>query len=82
MSSKQSTKYPEKRVIHAADIIQPQSDLLTVHEVAQMLRVDDTTVRRWVRDGALKAVILPHVGGRKILRIHRATIDTVLGGGK
>ena len=27
----------------------PEHNLLTVHEVAQLLRVDDTTVRRWVK---------------------------------
>jgi len=31
--------------------------LLTVHEVSSRLRVDDTTVRRWIKMGALD---LPH----------------------
>ena len=26
-------------------------DLLTVREVAEQLRVDDTTVRRWIKNG-------------------------------
>lgn len=30
------------------------SDLLTVSEVARILRVDDTTVRRWVKQGRLR----------------------------
>ena len=29
-------------------------ELLTVSEVAKILRVDDTTVRRWVKQGALE----------------------------
>ncbi len=29
-------------------------ELLTVSEVARRLRVDDTTVRRWIKSGALK----------------------------
>ena len=28
------------------------NDLLTVSEVARIFRVDDTTVRRWVKQGA------------------------------
>jgi excisionase family DNA binding protein len=55
------------------------SDLLTVSEVARILRVDDTTVRRWVKQGALEAVVLPHVNARQAYRIKRDTLDRVLG---
>lgn len=55
------------------------SDLLTVREVAKILRVDDTTVRRWVKQGALEAVVLPHVRTRQAYRIKRGTLDRVLG---
>jgi excisionase family DNA binding protein len=55
------------------------SELLTVSEVARMLRVDDTTVRRWAKEGALQAVILPHVNERKAYRIKRETLEKVLG---
>ncbi len=41
------------------------NQLLTVSEVAQILRVDDTTVRRWVKQGALQAIILPHRNARQ-----------------
>ncbi len=41
------------------------SELLTVSEVADILRVDDTTVRRWVKQSAHEAVILPHVSERQ-----------------
>ena len=54
------------------------SDLLTVREVAKQLRVDDTTVRRWVKCGALEAVILPHRGARQAYRIKRETLNKVL----
>jgi excisionase family DNA binding protein len=54
-------------------------DLLTVSEVARILRVDDTTVRRWVKQGALEAVVLPHVNERQAYRIKRSTLDKVLG---
>ena len=54
------------------------ADLLTVTEVAQILRVDDTTVRRWVRQGALEAIVLPHVNERQAYRIKRETLNKVL----
>jgi excisionase family DNA binding protein len=50
-------------------------ELLTVREVAQRLRVDESTVRRWIRDGVLETIVLPHRGKRQSYRIHRATID-------
>lgn len=55
-----------------------ESELLTVSEVANMLRVDSTTVRRWLKNGAMRAVSLPHVGKRQAYRIHKATLDTLL----
>jgi excisionase family DNA binding protein len=54
------------------------SELLTVREVALRLRVDDTTVRRWVKNGALQAVTLPHAGNRQSYRIKVSTLDTLL----
>lgn len=54
--------------------------LLTVSEVADIFRVDDTTVRRWIKGGALQAVILPHSeNGRQMYRILRETVDRILG---
>jgi excisionase family DNA binding protein len=58
------------------------NELLTVSEVARILRVDDTTIRRWVRDGALQAVILPHVNHRQAYRIKRETLEKVLTGSR
>ncbi len=55
------------------------SDLLTVAEVARILRVDGTTVRRWVKQGVLDAVVLPHVNARQAYRIRRETLDKMLG---
>jgi excisionase family DNA binding protein len=54
-------------------------ELLTVSEVARILRVDDTTVRRWVKQGTLEAVVLPHVNARQAYRIKRETLDKLLG---
>ncbi len=54
------------------------ADLLTVSEVAHTLRVDDSTIRRWVKQGVLEAVILPHVNDRQSYRIKRETMDRLL----
>jgi excisionase family DNA binding protein len=54
------------------------NDLLTVSEVAQILRVDETTVRRWVKIGALESVVLPHVNKRQAYRIKKETLDKLL----
>jgi excisionase family DNA binding protein len=55
------------------------NDLLTVAEVAQILRVDDTTVRRWIKQGVLDAVVLPHIHERQGYRIKRETLEKLLG---
>jgi excisionase family DNA binding protein len=55
------------------------SELLTVPEVARILRVDATTVRRWAKQGALEAVLLPTAGKRQGFRIKRETLDKLLG---
>jgi excisionase family DNA binding protein len=56
----------------------PKEVLLTVGEVARRLRVDGTTVRRWIATGALEAVILPHAGTRRIYRVKQSTLDALL----
>lgn len=53
-------------------------ELLTVREVARHLRVDDTTVRRWIKSGALEAVTLPHRGKRRGYRVRKLTLDALL----
>jgi excisionase family DNA binding protein len=55
-----------------------QDQLLTVSEVAEILRCDQTTVRRWVKNGVFEAVSLPHAGKRQAYRIKRETLDRVL----
>jgi excisionase family DNA binding protein len=54
------------------------NDLLTVQEVAGILLVDATTVRRWVKSGALEAVALPHQNIRTAYRIKRETVQKLL----
>ena len=53
-------------------------DLLTVKSVAKQLRVDETTVRRWIKDHVLEAVALPHVGTRVAYRVKRGTLQKLL----
>ena len=59
-------------------MVNDEGDLLTVREVAKQLRVDDTTVRRWIKNGVLEAITLPHRGARQAYRIRRATLDALL----
>ncbi|HYT28049.1 MAG TPA: helix-turn-helix domain-containing protein [Ktedonobacteraceae bacterium] len=53
-------------------------ELLTVQEVATRLRVNEATVRRWIKSGALEAIKLPHRGKREIYRVRRTTLNSVL----
>src|SRR5258708_10516563 len=43
--------------------------LLTIAEVAKRLRVDSTTVRRWISTGTLEAVMLPPLNKREKYRV-------------
>jgi excisionase family DNA binding protein len=52
--------------------------LLTVSEIAEVLRVDATTIRRWIKRGNMDALELPHRGNRRVYRVRRATIDRIL----
>jgi len=51
------------------------TELFTVHEMAEALRVDDTTVRRWIKSGALEAVRLPRTSKRESYRVRQKTIE-------
>lgn len=55
-----------------------EDELLTVREVAKRLRVDDTTVRRWIKSGALQAITLPHRGRRQAYRVKKSTMDGLM----
>lgn len=64
--------------IGAKKMPEEMDELLTVREVARRLRVDDTTVRRWIKSGALEAVTLPHRGRRQAYRVKKSTMDKLL----
>jgi len=59
-------------------MVEDMEELLTVREVARRLRVDDTTVRRWIKSGALEAITLPHRGRRQAYRVKKSTLDALL----
>jgi excisionase family DNA binding protein len=56
--------------------------LLTPKQVAKILNVDETTIRRWIKEGYIEAVKLPGSGSRKYHRIRKSTVDTILNQGK
>lgn len=53
-------------------------ELMTVSEVAEILRVDATTVRRWIKHRTIEAIELPHANKRAAYRIRRSTIEALL----
>ncbi len=61
-------------------MVEDMEKLLTVREVARRLRVDDTTVRRWIKSGSLEAITLPHKGRRQAYRIKQSTLDALMSG--
>ena len=50
---------------------------LTVAEVVDMLRVHEQTVRRWIRDGQLRAY---NIGGKSGYRVRGRDLDAFLEG--
>jgi excisionase family DNA binding protein len=56
------------------------NELLTVTEVAKKLRVNHTTVRRWITEGSIEAIVLPHQNKRQAYRIKQTTLDDILSG--
>lgn len=55
-----------------------EQDLLTINEVSEILRVDPTTTRRWIKQGTLEAVVLPHVNARQAYRVKRSVMNRIL----
>ena len=68
-----------KRFDEEETVQEEETELLTVKELSRELRVDETTVRRWAKQGTLEVVTLPHRGKRQMLRIKRATLNGLLG---
>ena len=51
-------------------------DLYTVHEVAEILKVEDQTIRKYITDGKMKAIKLSN----RLLRIPKSEVEYLLGG--
>ena len=49
-------------------------ELFSAREVAEFLHVDETTVRRYLRNGAMKAVLLPSSGKRQTYMIRKVDV--------
>lgn len=67
-----------KQPVGAKHMVEDMEDLLTVREVARRLRVDDTTVRRWIKNGSLEAITLPHRGKRQAYRVKKSTMEKLM----
>lgn len=55
-------------------------ELLKVEQVADELQVKRTTVRGWIRSGALKATLLGPAGKRREYRVRRTDLDAFVSG--
>lgn len=53
-------------------------EFMTVRELANLLRVNETTVRRWIGHGNLEALLLPGTGKHKTYRIPRSSIEQMI----
>jgi len=53
------------------------TELLTAVEVVQQLRVEESTVRRWAKSGAMTCVRLPGQG-RRGYRFSAAVVEQIL----
>jgi excisionase family DNA binding protein len=73
-----SRELPSQKNVGDDIMAEESEELLTVREVARRLRVDDTTVRRWIKSGALEAITLPHRGKRQAYRVKKSTMDRLL----
>jgi excisionase family DNA binding protein len=49
--------------------------LLSVREVAKILRCHENTVRNYARDGVLKSVRIGKPGGKKTVKFHKSEVD-------
>lgn len=52
--------------------------LYTITEVARRVRVDPSTVRRYIRRGLVRSIPLPHTGNRITHRIPQSSLDAML----
>lgn len=79
------SSYPNKPPPSPVHVVPAPTDpeaLLTIAEVALIVRVDQSTVRRWIKNGYLTAVQLPRMGRgtRANYRVKRRMLDILING--
>jgi excisionase family DNA binding protein len=52
--------------------------LLTIKEVSKQLRVHSSTVRKWILNGLVEAISLPHSGTKQSYRIRRSALMALI----
>ncbi len=72
LASKGKYRKSEQWNVHSS----MDTNYLTPSEVAQRLRVDDTTVRRWIHVGILEAEAFKQ-GKRVRYRIQKSVVETI-----
>lgn len=55
-------------------IIEDLPEIVTVDEIAEVLRVENPTVRRWIRDGHLHGIRL----GQRLVRVYKDDLRAFL----
>lgn len=55
-----------------------KQDWLTIPDVAKRLRVHTATIRRWIDQGTLPAIVLPHRGKRRIHLIKMSVFQRIV----
>lgn len=56
----------------------PAPEIMTTAEVAELLRVSDTTVSRWANDGLLPALKVGDRGSKGTIRFRRSDVEAFL----
>jgi hypothetical protein len=59
-------------------VLEKPEEVLTLGEGARRLLVDETTVRRWIKSGALEGITLPHRARLQSYRIRKSTMETLM----
>jgi excisionase family DNA binding protein len=55
-----------------------EDPLLTIKEVSLQLRVHSSTVRKWILNGLVEAISLPHSGTKQSYRIRRSALMALI----
>lgn len=73
--------YANVETEHTVALLKELDDFLTPSQVARRLRVNVTTVLRWIKSGALEAVPLPY-RSKQCYRVPKSVIEKLINGDK